>query len=52
MKFVCVALAFAFVATPVYAQSTATLEGTVTDAQNAVVPGVTVTIRNLSLIHI
>jgi hypothetical protein len=46
MKFVCVALAFAFVATPVYAQSTATLEGTVTDAQNAVVPGVTVTIRN------
>jgi len=46
MRFVCLALAFAFVGAPVYAQSTATLEGTVTDAQNAVVPGVTVTIRN------
>src|SRR5438876_5341890 len=28
------------------AQSTATLQGTVTDAQNAVMPGVTVTLKN------
>jgi hypothetical protein len=46
MKFVCLALALTFVAAPVRAQSTATLEGTITDAQNAVMPGVTVTIRN------
>jgi carboxypeptidase family protein len=49
MKSVCLALALmfvAFVAAPVRAQSTATLEGTVTDAQSAVIPGVTVTIRN------
>src|SRR5262245_56815321 len=31
--------------TPAWAQSTATLQGTVTDSQNAVMPGVTVTIR-------
>ncbi|MCU1382641.1 MAG: hypothetical protein JWL71_1338, partial [Acidobacteria bacterium] len=30
-------------AAPALAQSTATLQGTVTDAQNAVMPGVTVT---------
>src|SRR3989449_986687 len=32
--------------TPAWAQSTATLQGTVTDTQNAVMPGVSVTIRN------
>src|SRR6188474_2876009 len=31
---------------PAWAQSTATLQGTVTDAQSAVIPGVTITIRN------
>jgi carboxypeptidase family protein len=31
---------------PVHAQSTATLQGTITDAQAAVMPGVTITIRN------
>ena len=31
---------------PARAQSTATLQGTVTDAQNAIMPGVSVTIRN------
>src|SRR5581483_4240597 len=31
---------------PALAQSTATLQGAITDAQNAVMPGVTVTIRN------
>src|SRR6516164_4875233 len=46
MKLVCLALALTFVAAPVRAQSTATLQGAVTDAQNAVMPGVTVTIRN------
>src|SRR5215471_5824557 len=46
MKVVCLALALTIVAAPARAQSTATLEGTITDAQNAVVPGVTVTIRN------
>src|SRR5262249_7969149 len=34
------------VAAPAWAQSTATLQGTVTDAQSAVMPGVTVTIKN------
>jgi carboxypeptidase family protein len=33
---------------PVWAQSTATLQGTVTDTQNAVMPGVSVTIRNVA----
>src|SRR5262245_54533301 len=46
MKFVYLALVLIFVATPVRAQSTATLEGTITDAQGAVMPGVTVTIKN------
>src|SRR5215471_3526051 len=31
---------------PARAQSTATLQGTITDSQNAVMPGVTVTIQN------
>ena len=31
---------------PAAAQSTATLEGTVTDSQSAIMPGVSVTIRN------
>lgn len=35
-----------FLAVPARAQSTATLQGSITDAQNAVMPGVTVTIRN------
>ena len=34
------------VAAPLWAQSTATLQGTVTDSQNAVMPGVAITIRN------
>ncbi|HEY7290779.1 MAG TPA: carboxypeptidase regulatory-like domain-containing protein [Vicinamibacterales bacterium] len=46
MKLVCLALAFALLAAPVGAQSTSTLEGTITDSQNAVIPGVTVTIKN------
>src|SRR5437764_6538930 len=33
-------------AAPAHAQSTATLQGTISDAQNAVMPGVTITIRN------
>jgi len=33
-------------AAPAQAQSTATLQGSISDAQNAVMPGVTVTIRN------
>src|SRR5262245_58593983 len=33
---------------PAYAQSNATLQGTVTDSQNAVMPGDTLTIRNLA----
>jgi hypothetical protein len=43
-----VALAVALVATsaPARAQSTATLQGTITDAQGAVVPGVSIVIRN------
>jgi len=40
------ALLMLIVAAPARAQSTATLQGTVTDAQNAVVPGVSITIRN------
>jgi hypothetical protein len=40
-------VALTMVAAPrAWAQSTATLQGTVTDAQNAVVPGVAITIRN------
>src|SRR5947209_6606638 len=35
-----------FLATPVHAQSTATLLGTVVDSQNAAVPGATVDVRN------
>ncbi len=35
-----------FGAPPAHAQSTATLQGTVTDAQSAVLPGVSITIRN------
>ena len=31
---------------PVLAQSTATLQGTITDAQNAVMPGVSITLHN------
>jgi hypothetical protein len=34
------------VAAPAWAQSTATLQGTVTDTQSAVMPGVSITIRN------
>src|SRR5689334_5321220 len=41
------ALALALLgAGPAAAQSTATLQGTVTDSQNAIMPGVTVTIVN------
>src|SRR3954453_21700407 len=41
----CLALAL-LVASPVLAQSNATLSGTVTDAQNAVMPGVSITVHN------
>ena len=40
------ALMMLAVASPLRAQSTATIQGSVTDAQNAVVPGVSITIRN------
>ena len=43
----CLALALAS-ASPAAAQSTATLQGTVTDTQNAVMPGVTISIRNVA----
>lgn len=36
------------VSSPARGQSTATLQGTITDTQNAVMPGVTITIRNLA----
>jgi hypothetical protein len=42
---VCLALGF-LIASPVHAQSNATLSGTVTDAQNAVMPGVSITVHN------
>src|SRR5262249_35473726 len=41
------ALAALALAVPARAQSTATLQGTVTDTQNAVMPGVSVTIRTV-----
>src|SRR3954453_1172424 len=42
-----VALAIGLLAAvPVYAQSTATLQGTVTDPQSAVMPGVSITVHN------
>src|SRR4051812_15600342 len=40
-----VALAL-LIASPVHAQSNATLSGTVTDAQSAVMPGVSITVHN------
>ena len=42
---VCLVLAL-LIAPPVRAQSNATLSGTVTDAQNAVMPGVSITVHN------
>ena len=39
-------IALCLASAPARAQSTATLQGTITDAQNAVMPGVTVTIQN------
>src|ERR1051325_4714295 len=39
-------LALALISTNAAAQSTATLQGTVTDSQNAIMPGVTVSIKN------
>ena len=38
--------ALLFAAAPAWSQSTATLQGTVTDAQGGVMPGVSVTIHN------
>ena len=35
-----------FAAASVFAQSTATVQGTITDSQNEILPGVSVTIRN------
>jgi hypothetical protein len=42
----CAFLAAIVTATPVRAQSTGSIQGTVTDAQESVIPGVTVTVRN------
>src|SRR5262245_12390417 len=39
-------LVMVIAAAPVWAQSTATLQGNVTDSQNAVMPGVSITITN------
>ena len=36
------------IATPVAAQSTGAIQGNITDAQGAVVPGTTVTVRNVA----
>jgi hypothetical protein len=46
MKLASFVFALALAASPVFAQSTATLEGVVTDTQNAVMPGVSVSITN------
>src|SRR5262245_21151832 len=47
MRFVPFVLAAAlFGASPAHAQSTATLQGSIADTQNAVMPGVTVTVKN------
>lgn len=47
MRLVCLALVLTFFAAPAArAQSTATAEGIITDAQGAVIPGVSVTVRN------
>ncbi len=49
VRFVSFVLAVALVSVvPAHAQSTATLQGLLTDAQGAVMPGVTVTIRNVA----
>jgi hypothetical protein len=36
------------IATPAFAQSTGSLQGTITDSQNAIMPGVTVTVTNIA----
>jgi len=46
MKLASFVFALVLAASPVFGQSTATLEGSVTDTQNAIMPGVSVTIRN------
>jgi Carboxypeptidase regulatory-like domain/TonB dependent receptor-like, beta-barrel len=47
VRFVSFVLAITLVSViPAHAQSTGTLQGSITDAQNAVMPGVTLTIRN------
>src|SRR5262245_1897357 len=46
MRSILFALILTFVAATVHAQSTATLEGTLTDQSGAAMPGVSVTIRN------
>ena len=43
LRFAIVALALVLAATPVWAQATAGISGTVRDASSAVLPGVTVT---------
>jgi hypothetical protein len=45
-RFVSLLVVALFVSVPAWAQSTATIQGTVTDAQAAVMPGVTVTVHN------
>src|SRR5919204_3591935 len=46
LMFVVLALATLLVSAPASAQSTGTLQGTVTDAQAAVLPGVSIVLRN------
>ena len=46
VRSIVLAIALVGMALPTWAQSTATLQGTVTDQQGAVVPGATIVIRN------
>src|SRR5439155_452787 len=49
LGFVSVVVALLFVSPPAaFAQSTATLQGAVTDSQNAFLPGVSITVRNVA----
>src|SRR5690242_19032436 len=49
MRVVAAVLVFsALAAAPAWAQSTGTVQGTVTDTQNAIVPGVSITIKNVA----
>jgi hypothetical protein len=48
MRVIAAVLVLALAAAPAWAQSTGTLQGTVTDTQNAIIPGVTISIKNLA----